>query len=58
MLEARLLQPYKPVTVSGHKTWVNDTNMISTGITVVYVLTIKKVVASKVVSEADGWSHI
>ena len=56
--DATFTNTYKPVTsVSGHKTWVNDTNMTRPQSITVNLYANNQVVASKVVSEADGWNY-
>lgn len=56
--DATFTNTYKPVTsVSGHKTWVNDTNMTGPQSITVNLYANNQVVASKVVSEADGWNY-
>lgn len=56
--DATFTNSYKPVTsVSGHKTWVNDTNMTRPQSITVNLYANNQVVASKVVSEADGWNY-
>lgn len=56
--DATFTNTYKPVTsVSGHKTWVNDTNMTRPQSITVNLCANNQVVASKVVSEADGWNY-
>ena len=56
--DATFTNTYKPVTsVSGHKTWVNDTNMTRPQSIPVNLYANNPVVASKVVSEADGWNY-
>lgn len=56
--DATFTNTYKPVTsVSVHKTWVNDTNMTRPQSITVNLYANNQVVASKVVSEADGWNY-
>ena len=56
--DATFTNTYKPVTsVSGHKTWVNATNMTRPQSITVHLYANNQVVASKVVSEADGWNY-
>lgn len=56
--DATFTNTYKPVTsVSGHKIWVNDTNMTRPQSITVNLYANNQVVASKVVSEADGWNY-
>ena len=56
--DATFTNTYKPVTsVSGHKTWVNDTNMTRPQSITVNLYANNQVVASKVISEADGWNY-
>ena len=56
--DATFTNTYKPVTsVSCHKTWVNDTNMTRPQSITVNLYANNQVVASKVVSEADGWNY-
>ena len=56
--DATFTNTCKPVTsVSGHKTWVNDTNMTRPQSITVNLYANNQVVASKVVSEADGWNY-
>ncbi|VTS79181.1 Cna B-type domain-containing protein [Streptococcus gordonii] len=56
--DATFTNTYKPVTsVSGHKTWVNDTNMTRPQSITVNLYANNQVVTSKVVSEADGWNY-
>ena len=56
--DATFTNTYKPVTsVSGHKTWVNETSMTRPQSITVNLYANNQVVASKVVSEADGWNY-
>ena len=56
--DATFTNTYKPVTsVSGHKIWVNDTNMTRPQSITVNLYANNQVVASKVISEADGWNY-
>lgn len=56
--DATFTNTYKPVTsVSGHKIWVNDKNMTRPQSITVNLYANNQVVASKVVSEADGWNY-